>query len=111
MALHQHVVVAATGPAAPQRQSNPTNDLADVASAGQVDQQNGHPNSALAVEIRKAWLNTQAKFLMASFPATLIDDDAGMPLLVVSRWALTRSFSSVAEAEAWLARVGGHRHG
>jgi hypothetical protein len=85
----------------------PTNDKADVASAGQVDQENGQRNSAAKPEIRKAWLNLQAKCLMAGFPASLIDDDAGQPLLIVSRWALTKSFSSVAEADAWLRRVGG----
>jgi hypothetical protein len=75
--------------------------------AMQGDQQNEHLNSAAKLEIRKAWLNLQAKCLMAGFPASLIDDDAGQPLLIVSRWALTKSFSSVAEADAWLARVGG----
>jgi hypothetical protein len=72
-----------------------------------VDQEKRHPNSAASTDIRKGWLNVQAKCLMAGFPASLIDDDAGKSLLVVSRWALTRSFSSVAEAETWLARVGG----
>ncbi len=85
----------------------PTNDKADAASAGQVDQENGQLNSAAAADARKPWLTTQAKCLMAGFPASLIEDDAGKPLLVVSRWALTRSFSSVGEAEVWLARVGG----
>jgi hypothetical protein len=89
----------------------PTNDKADAANAGQVEQENGHPNSAATTNARKPWLNLQAGCLMAGFPASLIDDDAGQPLLVVSRWALTRSFSSVAEAEAWLARVGGTSHG
>jgi hypothetical protein len=89
-------------------QVTPTKDKADDANAGQVvDQENRHPNSAASTDIRKGWLNVQAKCLMAGFPASLIDDDAGQPLLVVSRWALTRSFSSVAEAETWLARVGG----
>jgi hypothetical protein len=88
----------------------PTNDKAGVTSTGQVDQENEHPNSAASTDIRKPWLNVQAKCLMAGFPASLIDDDAGKPLLVVSRWALTRNFSSVAEAETWLARVEGQRH-
>jgi hypothetical protein len=72
-----------------------------------VGQENGHLNSAAAADARKPWLTTQAKCLMAGFHASLIEDDGGAPLLVVSRWALTRSFSSVAEAETWLARVGG----
>lgn len=54
----------------------------------------------------KPWLRLQAECLMAGFPASLIDGDNGKPLLVVSRWALCRSFSSAPEAEAWLARVG-----
>ena len=55
----------------------------------------------------KPWLRLQAECLMAGFPASLIDGDDGRPLLVVSRWALCRSFSSVPDAEAWLARVSG----
>lgn len=53
----------------------------------------------------KPWLRLQAECLIAGFPATLTDGDDGRPLLVVSRWALTRAFSTVAEAEGWLSRV------
>ena len=55
----------------------------------------------------KPWLRLQAELLLAGFPATLIEGDDGGPLLIVSRWAMTKSFDSVPEAEAWLARVKG----
>lgn len=56
---------------------------------------------------RKAWVTTQAECILAQFQASLIDGDDGRPLLVVSRWALTRSFTDIAEARAWLALVTG----
>lgn len=58
---------------------------------------------------RKAWLTLQAELVLAGYGANLIEDDAGRPQLVVSRWALTRSFTSVPEARAWLGQVTG-RH-
>jgi hypothetical protein len=58
---------------------------------------------------RKAWATVQARCTLAGFTANLIDGDDGRPMLVVSRWALTRSFATPAEAEAWLQRVAGVR--
>ena len=55
----------------------------------------------------KPWRTAQAKCILAGYHASLIDDDAGRPMLIVSRWALCKSFSSVAEVEAWLVRVEG----
>lgn len=55
----------------------------------------------------KPWRNVQAKCILAGHHASLIDDDAGRPMLIVSRWALCKSFTSVAEVEAWLAQVTG----
>ena len=62
------------------------------------------PTSAAA---RKPWLNLQARYLLQKFHASLLDGDDGKPLLVVSRWALCKSFTDLAVAEAWLKRVGG----
>lgn len=55
---------------------------------------------------RKAWTTIQARCALSGFKADLIDNDDGCLMLIVSRWALTRSFTSPAEAEAWLQRVG-----
>jgi hypothetical protein len=54
----------------------------------------------------KAWATAQARCALAGFTANLIEGDDGRPMLVVSRWALTRAFDSLAEVETWLARVG-----
>jgi hypothetical protein len=58
---------------------------------------------------RKASATVQARCALAGFKADVIDGDDGRPMLAVSRWALTRSFSTPAEAEAWLRRVAGGR--
>lgn len=55
----------------------------------------------------KPWRTLQAECLLAGFSANLIDGDNGRPLLVVSRWALCKSFDGVAEARVWLAMVTG----
>lgn len=54
----------------------------------------------------KPWKTAQAAALLAGFVATLTEGDDGRPMLVVSRWALTRSFTDLDEIQAWLARVG-----
>lgn len=35
------------------------------------------------------------------------EDDHGAPLFIASKWAMTRQMSTVAEAEAFLHRIGG----
>lgn len=62
--------------------------------------------SAIGDGLRKPWKNLQARCLLAGVSAELIDDDAGRPMLVVTCGALTRSFTIVAEAGAWLQRTG-----
>lgn len=64
-------------------------------------------HSAHAGADRKAWATVQARCALAGFRADLIDGDDGRPLLVVSRWALTRSFEAPSDALAWLQRVTG----
>ncbi len=58
-------------------------------------------------EQRKQWRTVQAELTLAGFVANLIDDDRGVPVLIVSRGALTRELGSPEEARAWLARVTG----
>ncbi|MBP5992241.1 MAG: hypothetical protein KA766_19760 [Piscinibacter sp.] len=55
----------------------------------------------------KPWLTLQARALLVGLRASLLAGDDGRPELVVSRWAMTRSFRDLREAEAWLARAGG----
>ncbi|MCA0241117.1 MAG: hypothetical protein LCI02_09650 [Proteobacteria bacterium] len=63
------------------------------------------PDIAINAE-RKAWATVQAQCALAGFKADLIDNDDGCLMLIVSRWALTRSFSLPADVESWLRRVG-----
>lgn len=55
----------------------------------------------------KPWRTAQAKCTLAGHHASLIEDDAGRPMLIVSRWAMCKAFTSVAEVEAWLGQVTG----
>jgi hypothetical protein len=55
----------------------------------------------------KTWKNLQARCLPDGHNSSLIEGDDGKPLLIVSRWAPCKCLSSLAEAEAWVARVGG----
>lgn len=69
----------------------------------------GRANCALAGAERKAWATIQAQCALAGFTPHLIEGDDGRPLLVVSRWALTRSFTSPGDADAWLTRFSASR--
>jgi hypothetical protein len=107
---HHHQAADAAGLAAPNAALND-----EGSGANRTPLENNQPNDSAATApacldksaARKPWLNVQARCLLAGFTAALIDDDAGRPVLLVSRWALTRSFSSVADADAWLSRVKG----
>lgn len=61
--------------------------------------------AALARDVAKVWLRVQAQCLLVGFKADIIDCDDGRPMLVVSRWALTRSFTDPGDVATWLARV------
>jgi hypothetical protein len=56
---------------------------------------------------RKAWKNLQASCLLAGHNTSLIDSDDTQPLLMVSRWAHCKGLNNFADAEAWVARMGG----
>ncbi len=60
-----------------------------------------------AASMPKPWLTLQARALLVGLRASLLAGDDGRPELVVSRWAMTRSFRDLREAEAWLVRAGG----
>lgn len=81
--------------------------LSDQAEAFQGQDKANEPNSTDTAAQRKAWKNLQARCLLAGFSASLIDGDDGQPLLILSRWALCKGLNNLAEAEAWVARVGG----
>lgn len=53
----------------------------------------------------KPWLTLQAECLLAGYRADLVEGDDGRPLFVISRWAMTRSFTDLAAAQTWLSRV------
>jgi len=81
----------------------------DLTAAGNNQSTTDTADSAGNHDDRKAWLRVQAQLLLAGFLAELTEGDDGQPLLIVTRWALTRSFTNIAEAQIWAARVGG-RH-
>lgn len=83
--------------------SAPGNPLAG--GSGRVCNSDTPILAGLAREVQKDWLRAQALCLLAGFKADLIDGDEGNPMLVVSRWALTRAFVSPADVTAWLERV------
>jgi hypothetical protein len=56
---------------------------------------------------RKAWKTLQASCLLAGCNTSLIDGDDAQRLLIVSRWAHCKGLNNFADAEAWVARMGG----
>jgi hypothetical protein len=63
--------------------------------------------SADAPEKRLA--TAKARAAMAGVELHAIEDDGGRPLFVCVKWALTASFTSLIEVEAWLSKVEGKR--
>lgn len=55
---------------------------------------------------RKRLDTAKARCALWGGTLSVTDDDGGRPLYVVSRWALTRSFNSLPELEAWPQQVG-----
>lgn len=80
-----------------------------LAAAGHIQSTTDINDSAGNHDERKAWLRVQAQLLLVGFLAELTQGDDGQPLLIVSRWALTRSFTNIVEAQGWAARVGGRQ--
>lgn len=55
-------------------------------------------------------LNTiRARCALLGIVLATTEDDRGRSLFVVSRWAMTRAFSSLAEVESWLVGIEGRR--
>ncbi len=59
----------------------------------------------------KRWRTAQARLLLAGYRAELIERDDGRPELIVNRWAWTKSFADVGEAEKFFSRVSGIKPG
>jgi hypothetical protein len=53
----------------------------------------------------KALCTIRARCALAGIALHVTTDDRGHPMFVASRWALTRTFESLAEVETWLCRV------
>lgn len=54
----------------------------------------------------KRLANATARAALWGGVLTVIDGDDGRPLLIVSRWALCRSFTSLDDVDAFLEKVG-----
>lgn len=52
----------------------------------------------------------RARCALAGIALHVSQDDRGHVMFIASRWALTRSFETMAEVDAWLVRVSGDRH-
>ena len=57
----------------------------------------------------KALATCQARAALLGATLRALQDDAGRAEFIVSRWALTKCFGTLAEVEAWLDRVEGKR--
>jgi len=53
----------------------------------------------------KAWRTLQAELLLGGYRADLLDAHGTAPSLIVTRWAMTRSFDDLDEARAWADQV------
>lgn len=56
---------------------------------------------------QKLFSTVQATAALAGIVLHRIDGDFGRPCYIATRWALTKHFETLAEVEAWLARVTG----
>lgn len=104
--------MSGTTTAAPPPDPRKTDALQQLGSGLQgAEEDKGHDehqHAATAAGATVKRLKTaQALALLAGYGAELTDDDAGRPMLVISRWALTKSFTDATQAEAWLAQVTG----
>lgn len=66
-------------------------------SAAVVEKTLSQVAQSVRMDELKPWKTAQAEALLAGFSAVLTDSDDGRPMIVVSRWALTRSFTDLAE--------------
>lgn len=55
----------------------------------------------------KRLATAKARAAMAGVELHAIEDDAGKPLFVCCKWALTASFDNLDDVETWLDRVAG----
>ena len=102
MAALHHVGAVAPGPVTPCK-SDEAAGGSGFLGTGTAD----GSDCASATARRKPWVTVQAGVLVAGYRADLLEGDDGRPLLIISRWALTRSFTEVTDARAWLALVTG----
>lgn len=59
-----------------------------------------HENTWLLMP--KPWRTAQAEEAIAGYSAVLIESDSGRPELIITRWAMTRSFADLEEFASWL---------
>ncbi len=57
----------------------------------------------------KRLATAKARAAMAGVELHSVQDDAGRPLYVCVKWALTASFTDLTDVEEWLGRVEGKR--
>ena len=105
--MQPHVDAVEAGPAVPENGDVLTADtVQDV-----LDQDQNALNSPPAGPVRqgldvKRVATCKARAALLGATLTEIVNDAGQPELILSRWALTRAFSNLAELERILDRMG-----
>lgn len=67
----------------------------------------GAPIAASDGVEKKRFATAQAKTALWGGRLSEIEGDDGRPLLIISRWALTRAFQDLGEVEEFLRRVEG----
>lgn len=56
----------------------------------------------------KAVATLTARAALAGVVLHTVEDDAGNPLFIATKWSLTRQMGTVAEVDEFLQRLGGH---
>ncbi len=74
-----------------------------------ADTKTDTPIIAESSDTGKAWRNFQATAAIAGFTSWNTLDDNGKAIVIVSRWGRTRDFTSLEDAQRWLAQVSGAR--
>ena len=95
---------AGAGPATPEK-DNARGQAGVIGGQDRTANPNSADGAEAAQRCAKAWATVQARCALAGFRADLIEGDDGQQQLIVTRWALTRSFATPVEVETWLQRV------
>ena len=101
--MHSHSTVAGLGLPEKDEAGQRANATGPHATTNTVD--SGQADAA--TQALKRFANAQARAALAGVALARTEGDDGRPLFIASRWALTKTFDSIAQVEVWLDRVAG----